>query len=31
MENLNKNFTGESQDKQIKLGELEEIRTPELR
>ena len=31
MENLGKNYVRESQDRQIKLGELEEIRAPELR
>ena len=31
MENLGKNYIRESQDKQIKLGELKEIRTPEPR
>ena len=31
VENLDKNYVRKSQDRQIKLGELEEIRTPELR
>ena len=31
MENLDKDSVRESQDRQIKLGELDEIRTPELR
>ena len=31
MEHLGKYYVRESQDRQIKLAELEEIRTPELR